>query len=1129
MSNLIYLKGPSFYKETDQDIFWGRDKEIDDIYYLVSNSDFSICYAKSGEGKSSLINAGLIPILRKKGFLPICIRFTSSNYKEENPDFDKIIGGILEETINNIEDGSIYKSMDIDKDLGNIPCAGKPLCDTLWWKLRVNEIRKDAFTQLTPVLIFDQFEEVFTCSENIEWVNMFFAWLECLYNDMNPLDDANIGRLPKKFKVLLSLRSEYVCELDYWSMQRYFIPSLKNNRYYLKALTGNNAEEIADKILDRANIGNISKDDVLRFSQNEDTDKSYKDTPCKSALKLSLILDTCYRYNEKVKELINDKGNTLSLSDILEIYYDEATKKMTRKQRDKIEDLLVDSRGRRNIVSLSELASVLDEDLQNILKEKRIIITVNAHEVEIAHDCMCEIIFKHSNERRKAIEYERNIAIKNKWFVIVFVILSFCAVASFFLFRHYAYPEIKENYLLTNSVGDAWLSVVFCKAEILLFLPYLLPLAAIGIYCRIKGSIKNYVNPTDILSVVFGTISVVVGCFLHDAIFSEIIGKPDMLDSIFYVVIPILVYLSCIFYSWGKLQKSIKLIGFVCLISLFPIIEYFKVFFSFWAICPLLFVAIWVLVATFKELPTKECVCYVIMNISVLFICSVAHLGYWPWIIDCSKVRFSMPWKCIVIEKEKKYGVVDAVTGDTIVPCIFDGITNDGLVMLLSPSGEELYDLPLGVTNKDSVISTLHDRGDSCKLDNKDCIRYIWQADKRLYDISKEDKIYKGKAVKVYFTVRNELYKAIKQNTPINKIDKTLLEELYEQERDSIKTLRNRLLKKLSDNDTKLLDNDTEFIIVHTTRQMSIATILDMINDNRSKLSLRIALWSYVISYFSKELHDENVNFKANVHFNYNEEITHNVISKDSAKKKKYSNVFSLNTKFSNDDFSMLGTWSLGQYVYINTLSIAAPLFARDVESNLPLFVSNMIEQRNHLIEELLNSCSYNSKDVGNAIGKNKSSKDLVTSIIDVIHAKESKQLSLIDSLRVINGQYKSFNPFAIIETNRLKETRRTATDNIRLFSILYEAFSSNNDYHYALCRQELIDNLQVAGFCGKDSIINEVGSLEKNDSYFFNRTYERMKSIKGKVCEIRNRAKEWDNNGLKTVKMILQNRLKKY
>ena len=262
--------------------------------------------------------------MRERGFLPICIRFTSNNYKEKKPNFDNIIGEIIEEAINKVENGSIYKSLDI-----NLLQDEMSLCDALWWKLRVNEIRKDAFTQLTPVLIFDQFEEVFTCSENIEWVSRFFSWLECLYNDMNPLDDANIGRLPKKFKVLLSLRSEYVCELDYWSMQRYFIPSLKNNRYYLKSLTEKSTEKIVNNILSRIEISNISKEEVINFSQNDEIEKSYADRPCKSALKLSLLLDTCYRYSEKIKDLVDKNGNTLSFADILEIYYDESTKTST--------------------------------------------------------------------------------------------------------------------------------------------------------------------------------------------------------------------------------------------------------------------------------------------------------------------------------------------------------------------------------------------------------------------------------------------------------------------------------------------------------------------------------------------------------------------------------------------------------------------------------------------------------------------------------------------------------------------------------------------------------------------------------------------------------------------------------
>lgn len=60
----------------------------------------------------------------------------------------------------------------------------------------------------------------------------------------------------------------------------------------------------------------------------------------------------------------------------------------------------------------------------------------------------------------------------------------------------------------------------------------------------------------------------------------------------------------------------------------------------------------------------------------------------------------------------------------------------------------------------------------------------MWNADKKLYDISKEDTTYKGKAAKIYFAVRDGLYKAIKQNTSINKIDTTALMALCRMERD---------------------------------------------------------------------------------------------------------------------------------------------------------------------------------------------------------------------------------------------------------------------------------------------------------------------------------------------------------
>ncbi len=1117
MNNSRYLKGPSFYRETDQDIFWGRDEEIQDLYYLVSNSDFSICYARSGEGKSSLINAGLIPLLREKGFLPICIRFTSSNYKEENPDFDNIIGETLDNAINKVGNGSFYKSLYIDISQDEIS-----LCDSIWWKLRVNEIRKDAFTTLTPILIFDQFEEIFTCSENLEWVNKYFAWLENLYNDMNPLDDANIGRLPKKFKVLLSLRSEYVCELDYWSMQRYFIPPLKNNRYYLKALTENSAEKIVNEILSKTKIDNISKEDVLTFSQNDDMERSYADSPCKSALKLSLILDTCYRYGEKINDLVDKKGNVLSLADILDIYYDESTKELSQEQRSKLEDLLVDSNGRRTKVSIVDISAKtkISETQLERLKEKRIITTTNSNDIEIAHDCMCDIVSKHSTERRKILEQERIIAVKNKWFVMIFVLLTICGVSSFLCWHTWGYNEIHENCRTSRSLSIAIKDTLFGWVGLSSLLLYFLPLTAIGIYCRMKKGVREYVKITDILSVLCGTLSVIAACFLRDTIFCNIIGLPNLSDSIWYSVVPLLLYFSCVLYLWENLNiKRKTLFFFPGVILLFPIIELSNVFFNGFTFLGLALVSIGLLVFTFKKLSIKGCVFCVTMNALVLAASIIAHLGFWPWQeIKYSEVNvhYSKPWKEIIIEKGHKYGALDAETGDTIVPCLFDGITSKGFVLLLSPKCEELSDSLFGATDAGSIKKRLEDMDVYAQLNNKNGIRYIGYADQMLYDISKEDATYKGKAAKAYFAVRDGLYKGIKQNSSINKIDTTALMALYRMESDSINTLYDKL-KVRSD------VNLTELLITHSARQMAVATMMDMINDNRSKFSLLFAFKCYICSYFSKEFYDKHVDIFANSQLNFNQQIKYVRLSNDTIMTaREYDQSFSLDAKFSNKDFSTLGVLSLWQYVYVNTMSLTTALYKIYLEKNLQSKIDEITQLQRSVLVQLSKSISFDSKDVDKVIANFHTGKDLAKSVRDIVSLKHSDQIHLVDSLTSIIDKYKSFSPFSFINENSLKNIRNIAKKNISIFYTLYDSCSKRNDYQYAIFRQKLIDNLLLASFCGSD-IINDVNRLERKDSTYFNRTYEYMRVIAHQVNEIRESAKALGDNELKQIKKILQ------
>lgn len=1106
MEKLEYIKGPSYYKEEDREIFWGRDEEIQELYYLVSNSDFSMCYARSGEGKSSILNAGVIPILRERNFLPVCVRFTTDVYKDKNPDFDSYVGKLLDDA-RFAANAHQYKAIGIDDDTDETTMK---LHNTLWWRLRVNEFRKDAFVRLTPILIFDQFEEVFTCSENIEWVNKFFAWLECLYSDMNPLEDTKIGRLPKKFKVLLSLRSEYVCELDYWSMQRYFIPSLKNNRYYLKALTGKSAKKIASEILSKAKISNITEQDVLNFSQNDDMEKSYEDKPCKSALKLSLIFDTCYRYGEKVKDLIAKEDSVLS--DILEIYYDEATKELSRAQRDKLEDLLVDGNGRRTKVAVGDIFSKtgIDEHILECLKAKRIVTTTSANDIEIAHDCMCEIVSKHSAERRKNLEQERIQALKNKWFVIVFIFLSVCGAALFFSTRTWLYPEIRSLFMSSHSITDAFSYALKSEWGLILpcLLPYLLPLTAIGIYCRTNSGVKEFVKPTDMLSMASGSLSVIAACFLYDSIFCEKIASPNMTDSVWCVAVPLLLYLSCVLYLWSSLNISKKpIIFFIGVIATFPIIEIFNTFFSIYAIIALLFVAIVALIASFKALSTNRCAFYVSLNAVVLAVCVFGHLGFNPLKINCSEVESrSHPWNYTIIRKAQKYGVVDAVTGDTIAPCIFDGIAPNGaFVMLLSPKCEELYDSLFRATDTNSAINKLKEMGHYAQLNNKNGVRCYSVIDKVIYDISKADPIYKGKAAKAYLAVRNDLFKAIKQNTPINKIDTTALASLYDMESAQIDTLYAHL---------KGCPNDIEAgaIISHSSRRMAVATMLDLIHDNRSKLSLLYALQSCLESYFSEELAAKQFFLKANISLNYNAVIDWISSSKNESIK-MISDSLTLHANYSADSssadgLSMLGTLSLWQCVYVRTMSLAAITAAPFYQKHLQK-TSNEFSHILNLLKNLRSSTrlQFDDKDLKKVINDYlKEGKDLLASIHKVISHKKSKSIAQVDSLIATNNYFKEYSPYSFSVGDNLKKTIEASIDNINKFKNLYIYYSNKNNYHYAIFRQNLIDNLQLASKCGTNILAGTI-DLEKQDTAFFNATYQRLRSAKVKEENIKKAA----------------------
>lgn len=66
-------KGPDSYQVEDSDLFFGRDREADQLIAKILSARFTLLHAQSGAGKTSLLNARIIPGLESRGWSAIRI------------------------------------------------------------------------------------------------------------------------------------------------------------------------------------------------------------------------------------------------------------------------------------------------------------------------------------------------------------------------------------------------------------------------------------------------------------------------------------------------------------------------------------------------------------------------------------------------------------------------------------------------------------------------------------------------------------------------------------------------------------------------------------------------------------------------------------------------------------------------------------------------------------------------------------------------------------------------------------------------------------------------------------------------------------------------------------------------
>jgi hypothetical protein len=66
--------GLEAFAESQSAFFFGRSAELDELFHCVRRAVATLLFGQSGLGKTSLVQAGLFPSLRRNGSLPVPVR-----------------------------------------------------------------------------------------------------------------------------------------------------------------------------------------------------------------------------------------------------------------------------------------------------------------------------------------------------------------------------------------------------------------------------------------------------------------------------------------------------------------------------------------------------------------------------------------------------------------------------------------------------------------------------------------------------------------------------------------------------------------------------------------------------------------------------------------------------------------------------------------------------------------------------------------------------------------------------------------------------------------------------------------------------------------------------------------------
>lgn len=144
MSSKLRYPGPKPFAASQADLFHGRKREANRLLHLMQDQQLTVLYGRSGYGKSSLLNAAVLPKMQEAGYQLVNVRLGAWTPESTNTPLRSTVQAIAENP-DNLKNTILDELVQWD--------------NSLWYYTKTYAINSG---QTKLLFVFDQFEELFT-------------------------------------------------------------------------------------------------------------------------------------------------------------------------------------------------------------------------------------------------------------------------------------------------------------------------------------------------------------------------------------------------------------------------------------------------------------------------------------------------------------------------------------------------------------------------------------------------------------------------------------------------------------------------------------------------------------------------------------------------------------------------------------------------------------------------------------------------------------------------------------------------------------------------------------------------------------------------------------------------------